>query len=67
MEKKLGLDPIDSNEAPWHCIGTRRAEALIAVGHSSPEAQATLMRSMGHTPIMTSDRYVRLSAEQIDG
>ena len=62
MEKDLGLSHVKPNEALRHCFGTRTAEKLIAQGMSRDEAQAAVMRVMGHTSRVTSDRYLKLAA-----
>jgi len=62
MEKDLGLSHVKPNEALRHCFGTRAAEKLIAQGMSRDEAQAAVMRVMGHTSRVTSDRYLKLAA-----
>ncbi len=63
MEKALELPHVKPNEALRHCFGTRAAERLIAQGMSREDAQAAIMRIMGHTSKATSDRYVKLAAE----
>lgn len=67
MERALGLDPkrdhIKPNEALRHTFGTRTVERLMRDGMTRDEAQAAVMRIMGHTSRATSDRYVKLAAE----
>ena len=63
MEKRLELDHIKANEALRHAFGTRTVERLIGEGRSREDAQAAVMRIMGHTSRATSDRYVKLAAE----
>lgn len=63
MEKRLGLAHVKPNEALRHTFGTRTVERLMGEGMSREEAQAAVMRVMGHTSRATSDRYVKLAAE----
>lgn len=67
MEKRLGLPHVKANEALRHTFGTRSVERLMADGMSREEAQAAVMRIMGHTSKATSDRYVKLAAETMRG
>lgn len=65
MEKALGLPHVKANEALRHTFGTRSVERLMADGMSREEAQAAIMRVMGHVSKATSDRYVKLAAETL--
>lgn len=67
MEKRLGLPHVKPNEALRHCFGTRTAERLIRDGMSRDSAQEAVMRVMGHTSRVTSDRYVKLASETLRG
>lgn len=63
MEKALKLPHVKANEALRHTFGTRTVERLMGEGMSRDEAQAAVMRIMGHVSRATSDRYVKLAAE----
>ena len=67
MERKLRLPHVKPNEALRHTFGTRSVERLMGEGMSREEAQAAVMRIMGHTSRATSDRYVKLAAETMRG
>jgi len=67
MEAELGLSHVKPNESLRHCFGTRTAERLIAQGMSRDDAQAAVMRVMGHTSRVTSDRYLKLAAGTLRG
>lgn len=67
MEKALGLRHVKANEALRHTFGTRSVERLMLDGMSRDEAQAAVMRIMGHVSKATSDRYVKLAAETMRG
>ncbi len=67
MERNLKLPHVKPNEALRHTFGTRTVERLMGEGMSREQAQAAVMRIMGHTSKATSDRYVKLAAETMRG
>ena len=67
MERAAKLPHVKPNEARRHTFGTRSVERLMGEGMSREEAQAAVMRIMGHTAKATSDRYVTLAAEIMRG
>lgn len=66
-ERLLKLPHVKPNEALRHTFGTRTVERLMGEGMSRDEAQAAVMRIMGHTSRATSDRYVKLATDTMRG